>query len=131
MPVESIFEAVRAGMAYERLRLDAASRNIAGANVPVAPGQSATRWQAAAGTAGFGEMLGSADALRSDPAESRLVDDPGHPYADANGQVRYPAVDMAQEMTTMMSASRAYEADVRAFNLLRSMALRGLEIGAK
>lgn len=131
MPVESIFEAVRAGMAYERLRLDAASRNIAGANVPVAPGRAVTHWQATAGAQGFGELLGSTDGLQSEPGESRSVDDPGHPYADANGQVRYPAIDMAQEMTNMMSASRAYEADVRAFNLLRSMALRGLEIGAK
>ena len=45
--------------------------------------------------------------------------------------MRYPAVDLVQEMTTLMSASRGYEANVRSFNLLRGMMLHALEIGAK
>ena len=51
--------------------------------------------------------------------------------ADAKGFVHYPAVDMVQEMTTMLTASRGYEANVRSFNVLRSMVLRALELGAK
>lgn len=139
MPVESILEVARGGMQYERLRLDAASRNIAGANVPVARGGDATQWRVDATAdfgAGFAGMAGAspaqaAGALSERPIGVREVHDPGHPLADAQGMVRYPAVDMVGEMTEMMTASHGYEANVRSFNLLRGMLLRALEIGAK
>ncbi|MGG6463291.1 flagellar basal body rod protein FlgC [Solilutibacter silvestris] len=128
MPIDSILDVARTGMAYERARMEASSRNIAGANVPLEPGQQAKAWQV--GT-DFESMLGNVDPLVQQPTETKRVLDPGHPYADKSGEVAYPAVDMSHEMTTMMGASRGYEANVRAFNLLRSMMLRGLEIGAK
>ncbi len=131
MPVDSILDTVRAGLQFERLRLDAASRNIAGANVPVAPGQSAAQWRVDGAASGFGQLLLQPGALQQATAQAREVHDPGHPLADSNGIVRYPRTDMVQEMTTLMTASRGYEANVRAFNLLRSMTLRALEIGAK
>jgi flagellar basal-body rod protein FlgC len=65
------------------------------------------------------------------PTAARELHDPSNPMADAHGNVRYPAVDLVQEMTTLMSASRGYEANVRSFNLLRGMMLHALEIGAK
>jgi len=124
MSIESIVDATRAGLAYERLRLDAASRNIAGANVPIAADATATNAEVLGG-GGFAAQLGER------PVGTRTVLDPGHPMADAQGMVHYPETDMVQEMTTLMTASRGYEANVRAFNLLRSMMLRALEIGAK
>lgn len=130
MPVESILDAVRAGLAYERVRMDAASRNIAAANVPLAPGAGATTWQAPAGI-GFDALVAGGSAPRQAPASVREVHDPAHPMADAQGMVRYPDVDLVQQMTTLVSASRGYEANVRAFNLLRGMQLRALELGAK
>lgn len=45
--------------------------------------------------------------------------------------MHYPAVDMVGEMTTLLTASRGYEANVRSFNVLRGMLLRAMEIGAK
>lgn len=128
MSIESILEASRAGLDHERLRMDAASRNIANANVPLAPGELAARAQAA----DFGRQLlpGQGDLAQATPA-TRQVHDPGHPMADAEGRVHYPDTDLVQEMTTLMTASRGYEANVRAFNLLRGMVLRALEIGAK
>lgn len=132
MAVESVLEASRNAMNYERLRMDAASRNIAGANVPVAPGKNPTLWRVdGAGGAGFAEALGASPALGEADAAVREVYDPGHPMASAEGMVRYPAVDMVQEMTTLMTASRGYEANVRSFNFLRNMLLRAIEIGAK
>ena len=131
MPIESVLQAAREGLDYERLRLDAASRNIAAANVPVALGQSATRWQVDASTGDFGRLVSGAGGIAQHPSASREVHDPGHPMADADGRVRYPDTDMVHEMTTLMTASRGYEANVRSFNLLRSMMLRALEIGAK
>lgn len=129
MPVDSILDAARAGLAYERLRLDAASRNIASANVPLAPGATATQWQVQPDA--FGALLAGDASSAPAPAPFREVHDPSHPMADANGQVRYPDIDLVQEMATLVSASRSYEANVRAFNLLRGMQLRALEIGAK
>ncbi|MFZ5636624.1 MAG: flagellar basal body rod protein FlgC [Pseudomonadota bacterium] len=132
MAVESVLEASRNAMNYERLRMDAASRNIAGANVPVAPGKSPTLWRVdGAGGADFADALGGSPALGEADAAVREVYDPGHPMASADGMVRYPSVDMVQEMTTLMTASRGYEANVRSFNFLRNMLLRAIEIGAK
>jgi flagellar basal-body rod protein FlgC len=135
MPVQSVLDASREGMNYERMRLDAASRNIAGAKVPVAAGQNATLWRVDGGSAAnpldFARMVGQTPVLGEQPVEVREVYDPGHPLASEQGMVRYPAVDMVQEMTTLMTASRGYEANVRAFNFLRNMQLRAIEIGAK
>jgi flagellar basal-body rod protein FlgC len=135
MPVQSVLDAAREGMNYERMRLDAASRNIASANVPVAAGQNATVLRVdggyTAGASDFGRMVGQAPTLGEQPVDAREVYDPGHPLASEQGMVRYPSIDMVQEMTTLMTASRGYEANVRAFNFLRSMQLRAIEIGAK
>ena len=59
----------------------------------------------------------------------RLVHDPGHPYADERGFVSYPGINPVSEMVGLMEAARAYEANVRALNAAKSMALRALEIG--
>ncbi|PWB29843.1 hypothetical protein DCO49_00290 [Stenotrophomonas sp. SPM] len=124
MAIDSILDTVRAGMAQERMRLDAASRNIANANTALPVGVEAQRWQVDVGKA-------FSTHLQAVPVPSREVSDPGHPLADADGFVRYARVDTVQEMTTLMTASRGYEANVRSFNLLRGMTLRALEIGAK
>jgi flagellar basal-body rod protein FlgC len=131
MSIDAILNTARAGLDHERLRLDAASRNIAAANVAIAPGQSATQWRVQGAAPGFGRWLGQPGLLEQAPALAREVHDPGHPLADAQGIVRYAQTDMVQEMTTLMTASRGYEANVRSFNLLRGMVLRALEIGAK
>lgn len=124
MAVGSLLEAARGGMDHERLRMEAASRNIAGANAPVAPGATARVWQV--GGADF-----AAAVLDQRDSGVREVYDPGHPMADKAGMVRYPAVDLVEEMTTLMTASRGYEANVRAFNFLRGMLQRTIEIGGK
>lgn len=131
MPVDSVLDAARSGLTYERLRLDAASRNIAAANVPVPAGKAAQQWRVDGAPSEFGRFVTGDPVIGENAAPHREVYDPGHPLADSNGQVRYPATDMVQEMTTLMTASRGYEANVRSFNLLRSMMLRALEIGAK
>jgi flagellar basal-body rod protein FlgC len=107
MPVDSVLEASRNAM---RWRVDGA----AGANA-----------------ADFADAVGNAPMLGETEAAVREVYDPGHPMAGTDGMVRYPSVDMVQEMTTLMTASRGYEANVRSFNFLRNMLLRAIEIGAK
>lgn len=128
MSVESIMEATRVGLAYERLRMEAASRNIASSNVPLPENASATR----ATTGLFSGHLGDAPArLIDEPAATRTMHDPAHPLADAEGMVHYPDIDLVEEMTSLMTASRGYEANVRVFNLLRGMVAKAFEIGAK
>jgi flagellar basal-body rod protein FlgC len=127
MSIDAIVDAARAGLSYERLRLDAATRNIAAANVPLAPDAVATR--TAVGPGAFDAHLG--EGVMQQPVATRAVHDPGHPLADADGIVRYPATDLVTEMTTLMTASRGYEANVRSFNLLRGMVMKALELGGK
>ena len=55
--------------------------------------------------------------------------DPGHPDADERGFVSYPDVNPVSEMLNLVTVTRAYEANVRAMNIAKSMALKALEIG--
>lgn len=59
----------------------------------------------------------------------RKVYDPSHPDADEQGNVAMPNVNVVVEMTDMITASRAYEACVTAFDATKSMALKTLDIG--
>ena len=55
--------------------------------------------------------------------------DPANPDADENGYVSYPNVNTVTEMTNLIDATRAYEANATAFEASKSMALTGLSIG--
>ena len=71
----------------------------------------------------------SAVAASSDPF--KLEYSPEHPLADQNGYVRMPNVDTAAEMLEMLSATRAYEANVTIFNNAKAMYRKALEIGGR
>lgn len=64
-----------------------------------------------------------------DETELKMVYDPAHPDADENGYVQMPNVELLKETVDSMAASRAYDANVTAFNTLKTMAAKGLEIG--
>ena len=55
--------------------------------------------------------------------------EPHHPDANVQGYVAYPNVNIMEEMANMIAASRAYEANISAFNTTKGMALKALEIG--
>jgi len=130
-----------AGMSVERTRVEVASMNLANANTLVQGAQGyqplrALVQPAAQGiySARFSELMGT-DALpqvRVEPTgyAPRRVLEPGHPMADAAGFVSYPAVDTTTEMVSLMTALRAYEANVVAMNAARTVAVKSLEIGA-
>ena len=61
-------------------------------------------------------------------AEMVMAYDPSHPDADENGYVTYPNVNIVTEMTNLIDASRAYEANATAFNASKAIALKGLEM---
>jgi flagellar basal-body rod protein FlgC len=58
----------------------------------------------------------------------REIYDPSHPDADENGMVKMPNVDIVQEMTELISASRAFEANATAFNASKGMSKKALEL---
>lgn len=68
------------------------------------------------------------EAIKEDPSPFREVYDPGHPDADARGIVRYPNVDVITEMVELLSASRAYEANLTVLSTTKSMFLRTLDL---
>jgi flagellar basal-body rod protein FlgC len=67
-------------------------------------------------------------ATRPDPSAFRLKYEPGHPSADANGNVKYPNVNPLIEMTDMREAQRSYEANINVIGATRRMIQRTLDI---
>ncbi|MDR0933929.1 MAG: flagellar basal body rod protein FlgC [Burkholderiaceae bacterium] len=65
-----------------------------------------------------------------DASEPRLVYDPKHPAANAQGYVSYPNVNLAEEMVNMLSASRSYQSNVETMNAAKTMLLKTLTIGS-
>ena len=69
------------------------------------------------------------DSVTRDSSPGSIRFDPSHPHADENGQVQMPNVSLSHEMVNMLSASRAYEANLSAAKTSRSLAQKALEIG--
>ena len=67
--------------------------------------------------------------IQQDTRDPQLVYEPGHPDADAKGYVRYPNVNVVEEMVNMITASRAYEAGISSVESVKSMAKSALGIG--
>lgn len=142
MDYRSAFQISASGMTLEKLRVDVASVNLA--NVHSTRGADGKLFRplrvvSQEATASFAATLRGAAAMvplgtRVSAVEEanvapRLVLEPGHPDADAKGFVAYPGVDTVSEMVTLMTAVRAYEANVIAMNAAKTLAAKALEIG--
>lgn len=135
------FDISAAGMGLERLRLDVASINLANVHTTRTPDGSAfkpLRVVAASGVSPFEAVMAAASGgyapamgvqVQQVDTTPRMVFDPKHPDADENGFVAYPDINPVSEMISVLTATRAYEANVRAFNAAKTMALKALEIG--
>ena len=145
----SLFSAMNvsaSGMTAQRLRMDIVSQNIA--NVGTTRGKNGEGYtrqlvvMQEKTPRSFAAALGSAmnrhdcpggvkvtEIIKDTESEYTKKYDPGHPDADADGYVTYSNVNTVSEMTDLIDASRAYEANVTAFNAAKSMALAGLEVG--
>lgn len=66
--------------------------------------------------------------ITEDDKNFKMVYDPSHPDANQDGYVRLPNVNIVAEMVSMISASRAYEANVTVINAEKSLAKDSLEI---
>lgn len=66
--------------------------------------------------------------IAQDESAPRMVYNPEHPDANDEGYVEMPNVNVVQEMTDMITATRAYEANVTAFNATKAMLMKALEL---
>jgi flagellar basal-body rod protein FlgC len=67
--------------------------------------------------------------IKPDAKPGEVIHLPGHPHADADGLVRMPNVQLPVEMVDLLSASRAYEANLSVARNARALALKALTIG--
>ena len=135
------------GMTAQWMRMDIVSENITNANTTRTEDGEAYRRKMVVlepqnQTKSFKKYLSEEKFRQTDAAGGvkvteivederpfRRIYDPTHPDADAEGYVDMPNVDILKETVDAMSASRAYEASLTAFNVFKSMAAKALEIG--
>lgn len=125
------------GLFAQRTRMDVIANNIANADSTRTANGGPYRREMVTFSAAYNNALGnksqpdgvSVSSIVEDPTDYRTVYDPGHPDADANGYVRMPNVNIIEEMTDMISATRAYEANVTALNATKSMISSAIDIG--
>lgn len=67
--------------------------------------------------------------IQANQGPPKMIYNPGHPDADSEGMVAMPNIDLMEEVADMMSATRAYEANVTVVRSAKRMALKALEIG--
>jgi flagellar basal-body rod protein FlgC len=141
MSMFGILDISAAGMDVQQARLEAAAANLANAQTT---GQAGAVYQPLTVVVHsvLGKGVGATDNLSADslprPAVTgtaeldvppRLVYDPGHPDADARGFVSMPGVDPITSMLDLISISRSYEANLRAFDVTRTLMQRTLDMG--
>jgi flagellar basal-body rod protein FlgC len=145
MDIGRTFAISASGLHAERTRLDVIASNLANANATETPeGGPYKRRSVVFVTAPLEDAFGAAieaaaeeGALRGvevaaiveDQKPPRLVFDPGHPDANAEGYVAYPNINMVGEMVDLLTATRAYEANVQAINAAKRMSEAALNIG--
>ena len=90
------------------------------------------------GVSGFNDVLKSQTVSEvkvtevvEDKREPQMVFDPSHPDANPDGYVAMPNINLMEEMVDMLSATRAYEANVTAIHNTKSMAQKALDIGGR
>jgi flagellar basal-body rod protein FlgC len=121
------------GITTYKTWIDALSDNVANLNTVRRTDEAAFQErfiiaQAKTDSNGNGAGVEVEAAAFGDP-NGRMVYEPSHPLADANGNVRYPDVDLTEQMTRLMVAQRSYQLNVSVFERARDAYARALEIG--
>ena len=117
----------------EKTRMDVVSQNIANAHTTrdvngEAYKRKVVSFESAldASTGGTGVRVSK---ITDDSTPGELVRNPQHPHADKDGMVQMPNVNTSMEMVDLISASRAYEANLSVARTARQMATKALSIG--
>ena len=146
MSLMNIFDIASSGMSAQSVRLNTTASNIANAESISSNTDEtyrsrqpifAARFQDAMGGGGFGGMQGVVQAgqgvevkgiVESDAA-LKMRYEPSHPYANEDGYVAYPNVNIVEEMTNMISASRSFQTNVDVMNSAKDMMKQVLSLG--
>jgi flagellar basal-body rod protein FlgC len=139
------FNISASGLTAQRLRMDIISDNISNVNttrtsdggpyrrkVPVFAEKKSSFNDLLHNKMSSGDDVGGGvrvSAITEDQSPFRMVYKPQHPDANQEGYVAKPNVNITTEMVDMISASRAYEANVTALNTSKKMIMQGLKIG--
>lgn len=133
MSYDGIYAIAAEGMRVEKMRIDVVANNIANQHTLTnADGTRFQPMQVIATAAPFNEVLeGTLNEVTVVPENlpPNKVYQPGHPSADKQGYVTYPGISTIDEMTTLLRASRGYEANIKIINTAHSIYLQALTIG--
>jgi flagellar basal-body rod protein FlgC len=127
----SMFSAIgiaQSGIGTYKAWVDATADNIANANNKTRTSENAFQARRLIVESAPGGGARIQQAVFGNP-DGHLISDPSNPLADEQGMVRVPDVNMSDEMTSLIIAQRAYQANVTAFERARDGYLRELEIG--
>ncbi|MDC8012843.1 flagellar basal body rod protein FlgC [Tahibacter soli] len=129
-----IFDVAGSALAAQSVRLNTVASNLA--NVDSTSGDPAKVYRArepvfAAFQVGDDPSLAGVQVTRVDESRSPPLKryEPGNPAADAQGYVYAPDIDPVAQLVNMISASRAYQADVEMVNTAKELALSTLNLG--
>jgi flagellar basal-body rod protein FlgC len=121
------------GLRAQSGRMEVISENIANADsTPSQVGGDPYRRKIATFQSEMDNALGAhlvkLGAVAADQSDFQVKNQPGHPAADANGNVKYPNVNPLIEMTDLRDAQRSYSANLNVINATRAMIQRTLDI---
>jgi len=121
------------GLTVYRKWLDAVSDNIANMNDAVATNADAFQARyivAQAADYGSGtEGVQVGGAVLSGKTEGRIVNEPTNPLADENGNVKYPDIDLGDQMGQLIMAQRAYQANLAVVDRAKDAYQSALQLG--
>jgi flagellar basal-body rod protein FlgC len=145
MSLASVFNIAGTGMSAQSTRLNTISSNIANAETVSSSIDKTYRARHPVFATMFQNAQQGSDSLFADQDQAGsgvqvlgVIEDqssltpryePNHPAADASGYVYYPNVNVVEEMADMISASRAFQANVELMNTAKQMMQRVLTIG--
>ena len=135
MSLFNVFQVSASAMSAQSMRLNAVASNMANADSVVsADGRPYRAKQVvfeATPMGGAGELSKGVRVTQvvESAAPARMVYDPKNPAADEKGYVAFSNVNVVEEMTNMISASRSYQTNVEVMNTAKTMLLRTLSIG--
>jgi flagellar basal-body rod protein FlgC len=129
MSVFSVIGIAGTGATVYRKWLDAVSDNIANLNTVRSTSEAAYQEKRVIAEPMPGGGVQVAGVLAGSSAQGKLVYEPTHPLADANGMVRYPDVDLSSEMTQLIMAQRGYQANLSSVDRAREAYQAALQLG--
>ena len=133
MSLFNVFQVSSSAMTAQSMRLNAVASNLANADSIVSADGKPYRAKQVVFEAtpiGSGEVSKGVRVRQvvEDASPPRMVYDPKNPAADEKGYVAFSNVNVVEEMTNMISASRSYQTNVEVMNTAKTMMLRTLSI---